>query len=126
MNTAIVITIIACLIIIASCNIAYAIGKRHASVSVISGVEGDGNVISQSGGNADYYEDLIEEAYVPHVVSCDTAKTQLKGVKKQLAEQIGNECLRKGLIRFSRKDNDWTSPSHIIYDKITARISVRK
>lgn len=73
------------------------------------------------------YEKLIQEVYVSHIDGdAETRALKRRAVERELAQQIGMTCLRKGLIHYSYKVNDWTSPTYIEYDKVTASITVDK
>lgn len=95
-------------------GIAYRIGRRQGGNDVLA-------------TERLRYTEVIEETYViPGVLTEEVKKVQFEGVKREMANVLGCRCLNEGLIHFERKENDWTSPSGVKYDKLTATMTVRK
>lgn len=123
----ITLTIIACVIIIVTGNLSYKIGKKHGTTAM-QNIDNVGNSnIYQSGSDIDIANKVVlVEGNIVHAVTSSEIKRQHEIIEAELARKIGLECMMEGLIRYSYKENDWTSPTHITYDKVTATISVKE
>lgn len=113
------------MIIVVSVNIAYRVGRSQGATATQTIDNATNSSINQSGNDISY-EVVLKEGYITHAVTSSGRKIQHDTIEAELAREIGLECMRKGLIHYSYIDNDWTSPTHIKYDKVTAIISVKE